>query len=82
MSYDYSKLVGKLVVVAHWSDFKLEDATQLGIFEKFENHHFYIVGSNRGWRHCRRVSQKRIPDFEPCGFTNDGVEMSEMKSNW
>ena len=57
MSNDY---IGRLVVVAHWSDFKLEDGTFLGILERIEDGYFYIVGSKRGFRYCRLVSKRRI----------------------
>ena len=56
-----SKYIGKLVVVAHWSDFDLMDATKLGTLEKMEGGYFYIQGDSRGYRHCRPVSQKRLP---------------------
>lgn len=52
--------IGKLVVVAQWGDFKLEDSTKLGILERIEANYFYIVGDHRGYRHCRLVSN-RIP---------------------
>lgn len=39
---------GKLVVVAHWADFKLEDATKLGILNRVTD------------RYCRPVSQKYL----------------------
>lgn len=50
-------LIGKLVVVAHWSDFKLEDATVLGILSRIDSGgYFYIRGSARGYRYMRPVS--------------------------
>mgnify|MGYP001572394802 CR=1 FL=1 len=51
---------GKLVVVAHWSDFKLEDATKLGILTHLKDGYFYILGDSRGYRYCRLVCQKQI----------------------
>jgi hypothetical protein len=55
-----NKLIGKLVVVSHWSDFKLEDATKLGILRKIKDGYFYIDNDSRGYRHCRKVSQKNL----------------------
>lgn len=49
---------GKMVAVAHWEDFDLMDAVQLGIFSHYDNDHFYIVGSNRGWRYMKMVSNR------------------------
>jgi len=47
--------IGRLVVVAHWSDFQLEDETRLGILRGVRSGYFYIDGSERGYRHCRVV---------------------------
>lgn len=51
---------GKLVVVAHWSDFKLEDATKLGILKDIRDGYFYVDGDSRGYRFCRLVSRQCI----------------------
>lgn len=51
---------GKLVVVAHWADFKLEDATKLGILTHVEDGYFYVLGDLRGYRHCRMVCEKQL----------------------
>ena len=61
------KYIGKLVVVAHWGDFKLEDATRLGVLREVENGYFYVNGDNRGYRHCRPVSQRRLHSLEEEG---------------
>ena len=58
--YTVDKLIGKLVVVSHWSDAKLEDATKLGILYKVEDSYFYIDGDNRGYKYCRKVSQRPL----------------------
>jgi hypothetical protein len=48
--------VGELVVVAHWEDFQLEDATVLGRFSHRDSDgYFYIDGSQRGWRYLKRL---------------------------
>ena len=50
--------IGELVVVAHWSDFQIEDATKLGVLRAIEGEHsdiFYVDGDQRGYRHCRSV---------------------------
>jgi len=47
---------GELVVVAHWDDFQIEDATVLGRFSHRDSDgYFYIDGSQRGWRHLKRL---------------------------
>lgn len=51
---------GKLVVVSHWSDFKLEDATKLGILNYIKDGYFYIADDSRGYRFCRLVSRQCI----------------------
>lgn len=53
-------LIGELVVVSHWQDFKLEDATVLGILREYRDGYFYVVGSRRGFRHCRKVMGREI----------------------
>lgn len=50
--------IGELVVVSHWIDFKMEDATKLGILRDVRDGHFYIEGDGRGYRHCRRVNSR------------------------
>lgn len=44
----YMKYIDRLVVVAHWRDFKLQGATVLGILEKITDGYFYIQGDKRG----------------------------------
>lgn len=61
------KHIGKLVVVAHWQDFKLQDPTKLGILQCIVDGRFYIANDPRAYRHCRLVSQRRInisPEIE------------------
>lgn len=53
-----SNLIGRLVVVSHWRDAKLEDATKLGILQDIRDGYFYIQDDSRAYRHCRKVSQK------------------------
>jgi hypothetical protein len=53
-------LIGKLVVVSHWPDFKLEDATKLGVLREIKDGYFYINNDSRGYRYCRKVSQKLV----------------------
>jgi hypothetical protein len=50
-------VIRRLVVVAHYVDFDLMDATILGRLEKVKEGYFYLHGSNRGYRHCRLVSE-------------------------
>jgi len=58
---DAKKYIGKLVVVAHWDDFDYPmDPVQLGILERIEDERFYIMGSKRGWQHCRPVSRRHL----------------------
>ena len=61
------RYIGKLVIVSHWSDFKLEDATKLGVLSEVRGEYFYIAGDARGYRHCRPVSRnKLVTQEEPC----------------
>ena len=53
--------VGSLVVVAQWSDFDYSyDAVKLGRFKEYRNGYWYILEDYRGYRHCRKVSNKEV----------------------
>lgn len=47
--------LGDLVVVAHFSDFDLMDATHLGKFAGYVGGSFFIEGHERGYKYCRKV---------------------------
>lgn len=49
--------IGKLVCVAHWSDFDMMDATQLGVLREVRDGYFYIDDNMRGFRYCREVGK-------------------------
>lgn len=54
-------LIGKLVVVSHWSDFDYPaDAVRLGRLRDIRDGYFYIDNLSRGYRYCRKVSRQNI----------------------
>jgi hypothetical protein len=65
LNYNLNKLIGKLVVVTHWRDFQLEDATKLGILKKIENDYFYIIDDARGYKYCRVVKENTLEFIKP-----------------
>lgn len=51
--------IGEMVVVAHWSDFDMQDAVMLGILQEITpQNRFIIAGHARHWRYCRKVSRE------------------------
>jgi hypothetical protein len=53
--------VGSLVVVSHWRDFYyLYDAVKLGQFEEYRDGYWYIIDDERGYRYCRKVSNREV----------------------
>jgi hypothetical protein len=59
---------GSLVVVSHWGSFSINDGNVfLGYFSHYEDGYFYICGSKRGFKHCRKVSRQEI---KVAGFTS------------
>ena len=57
-SVNIEKYIGKLVVVAHWPEYDLDNVVAVGCLEKYEDGYFYIFGDWRGWRYCRVVSKR------------------------
>ena len=68
--------IGKLVVVAHWSDFDLMDATKLGVLQRVHKGYFYIEDDVRGYRYCRPVSNLKLrrKDYERLRKNNEDVD--------